>query len=305
MKRIYKRIVAYLIDILIVSIIITLVLCIPIFKTERVKYNNEYAIYMSFGKKISNYYQDKKIDEDEYANLKDKHPSYIEYVDKYFEDKIISKKEYKKLVKDVNNDWQKEYKKINYKINKYTVMNNIVSFVVIIVYFLALNVLLCGQTIGKKLVKLKIVNVNEDEKISTINNLIRIVVLYNPIYYLLVTLGVFIFKANDYYSWSYVISQIKNYLEVIIFVMIVVRKDRRGLHELLSKTKVIATDGENSSEEKDVEDDKDDDNKKKASKQRKTKKDKISVLDEDVDVIKKKDKSSKTRKKKKVVIDEE
>ncbi|MEE3344183.1 MAG: RDD family protein [Bacilli bacterium] len=293
MKKIYKRLIAYFIDILLTSLIITAILYLPIFKTERTnynkylkEYNKEYTEYLSFTNDINKYYKDKKISEKEYSKLSDKYSNYTKYLEKYYKDKKITKKEYSKLIKEIDSNRNKYYKKTNYLINKYTKGNNIISFIVLITYFLSLNILLKGQTIGKKIMKLRIVNnKNEEEKITTINHLIRIIILYNPIYYLLITIGVFLFKTNNYYYWTYILGEIKNYLEVIILVMIIIRKDNRGLHELLSQTKVISTDITDIKPTKnDIED--------------------IDKKNKEVTVIKK-NKTHKSNKNKKIIIDEE
>lgn len=138
---------------------------------------------------------------------------------------------------------EKEYKTYYYKLNKSYKVNNIIYIALILLYFVGVNLLTNGQTLGKKVMKLKIVN-NSDEytKVSTFNYFLRALVLYNPLYYLMVLLGVELMSANSFYNWMIVWSNIQNYLQIVIMIMILARVDNRGLHELLSKTKVIEID---------------------------------------------------------------
>ena len=285
MKSIYKRLIAYFIDMIIISVITMSITYLPIFNKDLEnyrkylkEYNKEYTEYLNFNNKLNKYYKDNKLTDKEYNKLKDIKSKYVSYLDKYYVDNKLVKKDYKKLTKEVNKDWSKLYKNYNYKLNKYSLVSNISSFVIIFVYFLVANIYLNGQTIGKKIMKLQIIFNNKD-KVSIIDYLIRIIVLYNPIYYLAVSFGIYIFNANAYYNWAYIWSDIKNYLEMIIIMMIIVRKDNRGLHEILSNTKVIVTDSKNNN----------------------------NKTDEEVTIIKKDDniKPKKRKTKKNIVIEEE
>ena len=47
------------------------------------------------------------------------------------------------------------------------------------------------------------------------------------------------FNVNDFYNYALVLSNIKDYLLIIVVLTIIIRKDNRGLHDLLSKTMVV------------------------------------------------------------------
>ncbi|MBR3162262.1 MAG: RDD family protein [Bacilli bacterium] len=275
MKKIYKRFIAYLIDILIISIISMSITYMPIFNKELSnyrkyikEYNKEYTNYLSFNNDLNKYFKDKKITNEEYNKLANKHDTYKTYLNKYYKDEKLSKKNHKKITKEINKEWSKTYKRYNYKLNKYSLVSNISSFIVIIIYFLGTNILMNGMTIGKKIMKLRIVSNQDNKDVIPLNYLVRTIILYNPIYYLAISLGIFIFNINTYYNWTYIWSDIKNYLELLIVIMIIARRDSRGLHELLSSTKIISTDEEisnNNEKNKDVIIIKKDNNKKRKS----------------------------------------
>ena len=249
MKNFYKRVIAYFIDMVIISIITMSITYMPIFSGDLVKYrkvfkeyNKEYTEYLGFSRDINGYYKDNKLSDKEYHKLIDKYSKYSDNINKYYINNKLTKSNYKKLTSDINDKWSKLYKKYNYKLNKYSIVSNVSSFVVILIYFLGCNIFMNGMTVGKKLMKLRIVSFDDSNKVSKLNYVIRTIILYNPIYYIAIVLGLFIFNVNSYYNWSYVWSDIKNYLEIFIVFMIIVRKDSRGLHEILSNTKVVDVD---------------------------------------------------------------
>ena len=256
MNKTVKRFIAYFIDMLIISIISMSIGYLPLFnnnlndyKKEVKEYNKEYTNYLSFKTNLEKYYNDKKINNKEYEKL-EKYDNYNNYLNKYYKNNNISKKNYSKLIGDIDKDWLKKNKQYNYDISSKSKIDNIISFIVIIAYFMTCNLLTKGKTIGKIIMKLKIVSNDDNKEPSCFNYLIRCLILYNPLYYITIIIGTYLLKVNEFYLWSYAMSNIKNYLEIIIIIMIIMRKDKRGLHELLSKTKVIdITDNNNPKED--------------------------------------------------------
>lgn len=256
MKKIFKRFLAYLIDLFIVSMISSCIMVIPFINVDRDNYNKNYKeynelynSYSNFSQDLTDYYKDDKLDEDEYEKLISDNKDYEEVVSKYYKDGKLSKKNYNKLSDEVSEDFQEEYKGIYYKLSKYSVIGNIVQVIAILAYFVGVNLLTKGQTVGKKIMKLQIIN-NKDSssRVSALSYFIRTLILYNPIYYLAIIIGVYAFSSNDFYNWALVWSNIKNYLDIIIVIMVVIRLDGRGLHDLLAGTRVIVLDEVNNVE---------------------------------------------------------
>ena len=249
MKKIFKRLIAYIIDIFLITALSSAIMQLPLFNNDLANYNKYYKQttkiqenYIKFNNDLKKYYKDKKLTKEEYDKLL-KYKDYNDVLEKYYKDDKLSKKDYSKLEQDSSKLMEKEYKTYYYKLNKSYKINNIIYIALILLYFVGVNLLTNGQTLGKKVMKLKIVN-NSDEytKVSTFNYFLRALVLYNPLYYLMVLLGVELMSANSFYNWMIVWSNIQNYLQIIIMIMILARVDNRGLHELLSKTKVIEID---------------------------------------------------------------
>ena len=249
MKKIFKRLIAYIIDIFLITALSSAIMQLPIFNNDLANYNKYYKQttkiqenYIKFNNDLKKYYKDNKLTKEEYDKLL-KYKDYNDVLEKYYKDDKLSKKDYSKLEQESSKLMEKEYKTYYYKLNKSYKINNIIYIALILLYFVGVNLLTNGQTLGKKVMKLKIVN-NSDEytKVSTFNYFLRALVLYNPLYYLMVLLGVELMSANSFYNWMIVWSNIQNYLQIVIMIMILARVDNRGLHELLSKTKVIEID---------------------------------------------------------------
>lgn len=310
MKKIFKRFLAYLIDLFIVSIISSCIMVIPFINVDRDNYNKNYkeynelyTSYSKFSQDLTDYYEDDKLDEEEYEKLISENKDYEEVVSKYYKDGKLSKKNYDKLSEEVGRDFQDEYKSIYYKLSKYSVIGNVVQVIVIFAYFVGINLLTKGQTVGKKIMKLQIIN-NKDSssKVSLLSYFIRTLILYNPVYYLAIIIGVYVFSSSDFYNWALVWSNIKNYLDIVIVIMVVIRLDGRGLHDLLAGTRVITLDEVNNIESDShviVEEDKDDE--------------KNNVNEDEVLLIKsdnskatnKKNNKTKKKKSKKIIKEEE
>lgn len=296
MKKLFKRFCAYFIDIMIVYLLVYVLTSIPFINVQLDDYNKayknyeeEYVSYMEFVSDLEDYYEDNKLTEKEYSKLKKNASSeYVILLDKYYKDNELIKTNYNRLIKKINSEFQDSYEKSYYSISKYSTIYNIIYIVLLLVYFVGVNIWLEGQTFGKKLLKLKVVSNKDDKKLSWINYLVRALVLYNPVYYLAILVGPYVFNVGSFYNWALVWGNIKNYLEMFIMVMIIIRLDNRGLHELLSGTKVMFLDEKDSDVSLDEVMTEDND-----------------IISSDKEVIKKDKVVKKKRKNKKIIIDEE
>lgn len=242
-----RRILAYLIDIIIVSLLVNCLTNISFINWQLDSYNknykeykNIYNEYIEFRGDLSEYYEDNKLTKKEYDKLTKDNVSFKNVVNKYYSADKLSKNNYDKLVKEVDKNFQKQYKQLFYDINRYSIFYNICYILIVLGYFVVVNIITKGRSIGKIVCGLRIVcNDSESIVLSWVNYLIRAVILYNPVYYLILIIGTFIFDVNNFYTLALILSNLNNYLLMIIAVMILVRKDGRGLHEILSNTKVV------------------------------------------------------------------
>ncbi len=248
MKTILNRVFAYAVDLLILLLVSSILTNISFLNPQLKNYNKYYGQlsdyakeYNSFISDLEKYYKDGELSEENYTKLIENHKKYEENLSKYYEDSKLSKKEYKKLESETELDYQKKYEDLAYKIAKNSSISSAIYIIVTILYFGIFNLITDGQTLGKKLFKLKIVSsVSDDSKPNIVSYLIRSVLLYNTIYYLVSLIGIYTLNKENYYLVTNIVYQIQYYIQIIIICMVMLRTDGRGLHDILAKTKVIS-----------------------------------------------------------------
>lgn len=187
-----KRIIAFVIDIVIVSLVVSLINLLPL-----------------------DPYKDK---------YKDAYEKYNEVVQKSTEDE--------------KNDYKDEIIELNYEVYKYRTYNSMFSATALILYFGVLPLVMNGQTLGKKIMKLRVVS-NNEKKLNFWKYLIRIVIL-NNIWLSLINVGaVYVVSGVKFYYVTYVISMLSSLIYMLNLIMVMFRKDNRGLHDMVAGTKVI------------------------------------------------------------------
>ena len=246
MKTILNRVFAYAVDLLILLLVSSILTNISFLNPQLKNYNKYYGQlsdyakeYNSFIGDLEKYYKDGELSEKNYTKLIENHKKYEENLSKYYEDSKLSKKEYKKLEGEVEKDYQKKYEDLAYKIAKNSSISSAIYIIVTILYFGIFNLVTDGQTLGKKIFKLKIVS-SDDGKPNIVSYLIRSVLLYNTIYYLVSLIGIYTLNKENYYLVTNIVYQIQYYIQIIIICMVMLRTDGRGLHDILVKTKVIS-----------------------------------------------------------------
>lgn len=187
-----KRIIAFVIDIVIVSLVVSLINLLPL-----------------------DPYKDK---------YKDTYEKYNEVVQKSTEDE--------------KNDYKDEIIELNYEVYKYRTYSSMFSATALILYFGVLSLVMNGQTLGKKIMKLRVVS-NNEKKLNFWKYLIRIVIL-NNIWLSLINVGaVYVVSGVKFYYVTYVISMLSSLIYMLNLIMVMFRKDNRGLHDMVAGTKVI------------------------------------------------------------------
>lgn len=130
-----------------------------------------------------------------------------------------------------------QYSSIEYLISKEMFLQNLFSLILMIGYFVILPYYYNGQTIGKKLMKIKIVK--EDDKL-TINDLTLRSLLSNGIAMTFIELAlIFLIKDTAYFITISILSFIQFLLVITSIFMILYRKDKKALHDIVCKTLVV------------------------------------------------------------------
>ena len=139
----------------------------------------------------------------------------------------IGTKEYVNKIKDVV-----------YDLDHTNVLVSLAQVVIYIGYFTLFQYKNKGQTFGKKLMKLKVVSTNTKE--LSLNQVAIRTLICNSIFINLLLVACVLFMGRDYYYYATFSLQILNYgIIIVALFMILFRKDGKGLHDLVAKTKVV------------------------------------------------------------------
>lgn len=198
--KISKRFSAYLLDIILIYVLISLIISIRFINPHYEKYVTAYEKY----NKVINKYYDGKIDATEMVNLN--------------KDNL-------------------------YYVTKYSVSSNIVVIVVLIGYFVLFQKYNNGQTLGKKIMRIKVTSIDK-EIVSIGRYFLRILPMYyifigNIIAVLLNTIAVYLLKSNEYLYVNSIITYLFLSIGIITLVMTNINKDKQGLHDKIAKTIVV------------------------------------------------------------------
>lgn len=191
MNKIKKRAIAYIIDMIIVSLVFSLITVFFSTSSNYKKLNKELD-------SVTNEFLNKEINMDTYIHKQ----------------------------ADISHDMDKEI-----------IMFNVLNGFLLVGYFVILPYYYNGQTIGKKLMNIKIVSKNGT---LTINQLIIRALVIDGIGSLIIMLSlVYILNGYSYFVASSILEIVEMILTIISIVFIIRKEDHRAVHDLLSGTEVI------------------------------------------------------------------
>lgn len=306
MQKFFKRLAAYVIDILIINILATLVASISFINPQYANYTTDYDTYLALYKQrssvltdIDKAYEDKSISSEELDNLKNDYSYFQTELDALKDKTEVTQEEIDSLKENISNSYTNQFYDINYRLEKNSVIADIISIVMIIIYVGILPIFTNGQTVGKRLLRLKVVTKDEKEA-SFVQHTVRGLILYQSIFTILQMIFVGTLSVDHYYTALDFVTIARDLVTYIILFMVMVRVDGRGLHDFIAGTKVVMLDKEGNilpdevyaPLEKDVDDSKET---KKSSK--KTLKE--EVQEAEVEEVKPKKSSSTSKKKQK------
>ena len=162
------------------------------------------------------------IDNNRISDLNDR--SY-KLVEKYRRDEIS------------NNEYIAEYMNVSYEIAKNEGLVTLVSVIIGLIVFVVVPLYNGGQTLGKRLLKIKVVSRSGD---LTMNQLIFRSFIANSILINLISVILIVISSKNSYFYCYGIFIAIQYIITVISVfMIMVGKEGRTIHDLLTNTKVV------------------------------------------------------------------
>ncbi len=187
-----QRLVAYIFDIIIISLISTII-TMPLIDTKAVeKYNDE-------AKQIATSYANHQIDVSTYLS------------------KVVD---------------------ISYDQMQVTGLSNIITIAILVLYFIVYQIYNDGQTLGKKMMHIKIVKCDDGD--LEMNDLILRNLFTNSILADILIATITLCGKNIYFYGSSVVKLFQFVFLLITVLMIMIRKDGRGIPDILANTKVVS-----------------------------------------------------------------
>lgn len=127
-----------------------------------------------------------------------------------------------------------------YIMEKETIPQACISIVLTLGYFATFAFYNKGQTLGKKITHIKVVD-NDGNETTHIQMIYRTTIIHGVFASIVNNIILLFIKANQY---SYTVGIINIISSLVIFISmfcIIFRKDKKGLHDIVCKTKVVET----------------------------------------------------------------
>jgi uncharacterized RDD family membrane protein YckC len=176
--------------------------------------------------------------------------SEIDFINPYLEEYENTTNQYYELLKSevidvnstnetiVNSDLDNNLNVLAYNLSYYGYYILVITLVVKVLYYVVFAYYNDGKTIGKALFKIK-VKKTTNNKLKMTDLLVRSAVGYEMIFELINIILLKLCTMNTYLSTNKIVNSLDSAVMMVIVVMILFRKDNRGLHDIISGTKVV------------------------------------------------------------------
>ena len=126
---------------------------------------------------------------------------------------------------------------INYQLAKLTGTLTFATIIIKMLYFIVFQLYNKGQTLGKSMFGIRVQS-NDDE--LTTNQMILRTFIIDSIFYSVIGFALMIFASSSaYFYGNMLFESIQSIVMIICACMVMFRKDKRGLHDIVSRTSVV------------------------------------------------------------------
>jgi len=252
MKKFASRLIAFLIDFILTSALIVAISSISIFNPNIDSINYNYKKYYTLTDEYYNLVEelDSTYLTDGVISTSESEEIYIKYHDLYdcFKDITLDEGISISQTEELNTSIATRYtslsNEIMLKIASLNIYELIISIIIYISYFGILQYRLNGQTVGKRLLRIRVIN-NKDnsKKVSLFKYIIRAILVSSLIFTIIDFIIASITNSVSFYTnVNYYLSMIKYVYELSFIICILIRNDMRSIDDIILGTDVILFD---------------------------------------------------------------
>ena len=136
-------------------------------------------------------------------------------------------------------EYLEEYKVIFYDYQKENVLQTGISVALTIAYYVIFQYMNKGQTIGKKLLNIRVVDKESEKTISILKGLLRTLLVFNILSGILGIIFIYLLGKNAYFNAYGIVAGIEAIFVITTIMFVLYRQDHRGLHDMITNTVVI------------------------------------------------------------------
>lgn len=133
-----------------------------------------------------------------------------------------------------------DYIEYSYQIDYNNSPKNILNLIFIVIYFIVVPLFRNGQTLGKSIMKIKIVDRKTGGKAKSSSLIIRALIINALMFNILTAIFISFMASKVYFIFVSILSIFQLLLVFVSSYMILYRRDKLSLEDILSGSKVIS-----------------------------------------------------------------
>ena len=136
-------------------------------------------------------------------------------------------------------EYLEEYQTLLYVHQKENVLQNGISVALTIAYYVVFQYMNKGQTIGKKLLNIRVVDKDTKKPISILKGLLRSFIILSILSGTFSIIFLYILNKNSYFIPYSTLLFIEGVFTLTSIMLVLYKKDGRGLHDMMANTIVL------------------------------------------------------------------
>jgi uncharacterized RDD family membrane protein YckC len=135
-----------------------------------------------------------------------------------------------------SDEYMQRYSSVYYSLSRNTGVMTFITIILDVIYFVVFQLYNKGQTIGKKLLKIKVVSDNGD---LSMNQMIFRSLIANMILSNIINFGLITFTSKNVYLGSSITISMIQYVIMFISIIMATTKEGRTIHDRIAHTRVV------------------------------------------------------------------